>query len=285
MHRLKNKIGTHTLPTAELSLEGAQAYLIGAPNQGIKNIAPVLNITRLWSAIGSVGALRRCLAIATAYARVRTVRGGALLLSDAPLHVAQLAGVALVYRALTHLTFGAVRLLGKAECGVAMPDELRRLRMLTPTAKAFVAEKACAGMEEAMTALGGAGYMEENGFGRLIRDSLVEKCVAFTRSPQEPSADVVHRIWEGTTTVLALDLARAAQDPATLKSFTVVCDPLATPTRQPNCLSSGSKKSSHRAPRISNPSSAKPWPFWRTPCQNWQARCRSRSRRSFRAQR
>lgn len=27
------------------------------------------------------------------------------------------------------------------------------------------------------------------------------------------------RIWEGTTTVLSLDLARAAQDPATLKAF------------------------------------------------------------------
>ncbi|KAF5382435.1 hypothetical protein D9615_002858 [Tricholomella constricta] len=201
VHRLKNKIGTHTLPTAELSLDGSEAYLIGALNQGVKNISPVLNITRLWSSIASIGGLRKCLAIATAYAKVRTINGGTRLLQDSPLHVSQLAAISLVYRALTHLTFGVIRLLGKAECDVASPDELRRLRMLTPTAKAFAAEKACAGMEEAMTALGGAGYMEENGFGRAIRDSLVEK------------------IWEGTTTVLALDLARAAQDPATLNSF------------------------------------------------------------------
>jgi len=47
--------------------------------------------------------------------------------------------------------------------------------MLTPVAKAYAADKACAGMEEAMAAMGGAGYMEENGFGRCIRDGLVEK--------------------------------------------------------------------------------------------------------------
>lgn len=177
IHRLKNKIGTHTLPTAELSLEGSEGYLIGALNQGVKNISPVLNITRLWSAIASVGGLRKCLAMATAYAKVRPIHGGRTLLQDAPLHVSQLASISLLYRALTHLTFGAIRLLGKSECGVASADELRRLRLLTPTTKAFAAEKACGGMEEAMTTLGGAGYMEENGFGRSIRDSLVEKYV------------------------------------------------------------------------------------------------------------
>lgn len=50
--------------------------------------------------------------------------------------------------------------------------------MLTPVAKAYAAEKACTAMEEAMAAMGGAGYMEENGFGRAIRDALVEKSVA-----------------------------------------------------------------------------------------------------------
>ncbi|KAG6890631.1 hypothetical protein C0995_006607 [Termitomyces sp. Mi166 len=203
VHRLKNKIGTHTLPTAELSLESAEAYLIGNLNQGVKNISPVLNITRLWSAIASVGGLRKCLAIATAYAKVRTISSGTRLLRDTPLHVSQLAQINLLYRALMHMTFGVIRLMGKSECGVADEGELKRLRMLTPTVKAFAAEKACAGMEEAMSALGGAGYMEENGFGRSIRDSLVEK------------------IWEGTTTVLALDLARVAQDPTTTKAFAI----------------------------------------------------------------
>ncbi|KDR82814.1 hypothetical protein GALMADRAFT_851403 [Galerina marginata CBS 339.88] len=81
--------------------------------------------------------------------------------------------------------------------------------MLTPVVKAYAAEKACAGMEEAMAAMGGAGYMEENGFGRSIRDALVEK------------------IWEGTIVVLALDLAKVAQGPASMKAFLSI--PSSTP--------------------------------------------------------
>ena len=166
IHRLKNKIGTHALPTAELSLESTEAYLIGQLGQGVKNITPVLNITRIYSAIGSVGGLRKCLAIASSYSHVRAVQNGKRLLKDAPLHVAQLASISLVYRSLTHLVFGAVRLLGKAECNMASPEEQRRLRILTPVVKAFAAERACAAMEEAMVCLGGAGYMEENQLGQ-----------------------------------------------------------------------------------------------------------------------
>ncbi|KAF8798958.1 hypothetical protein BYT27DRAFT_7122106 [Phlegmacium glaucopus] len=202
VHRLKNKIGTHILPTAELNLESAEGYLIGPLGQGVKNISPVLNITRLWSAMSSIGKLRKCLAIATSYAKVRAIQSGTILLKDTPIHVEQLASVNLLYRALTHLTFGVIGLLGKAESGISTPDELRRLRMLTPVVKGYTAEKSCTGMEEAMAAMGGAGYMEENGFGRAIRDSLVEK------------------IWEGTIVVLALDLSRPAREPDTMKAFT-----------------------------------------------------------------
>ncbi|KAF4590168.1 hypothetical protein EYR40_009433 [Pleurotus pulmonarius] len=201
VHRLKNKFGTIPVPTAELSLQNTEAYLIGNQNQGVKQITPVLNITRLYSATGTVGGLRKCLSIATAYARVRAIHQGTQLLQDNPLHVAGLASINLVYRALAHLSFGAVRLLGKSECGVATQDELNRLKMLTPTAKAFVAENAATAMEDAMACLGGAGYMEENGFGRQIRDALVEK------------------IWEGTTNILALDIVRAARDPSVVLSF------------------------------------------------------------------
>ncbi|KAK0221634.1 acyl-CoA dehydrogenase/oxidase [Armillaria fumosa] len=202
LHRLKEKIGTHPLPTAELSLEDSEAYLIGELNQGVKNITPVLNITRVWSSIGSLSGLRRCLAIATSYADVRRIQSGTRLLRDTPLHVAQLVTISLTYRALTHLTFGIIRLMGKSECQVATPEEERILRMLTPTVKAFNAERACAAMEDAMAALGGAGYMEETQIGRLIRDGLVEK------------------IWEGTATVLSLDIVRAVRDPLVLTAFT-----------------------------------------------------------------
>ncbi|KAG7445758.1 uncharacterized protein BT62DRAFT_932924 [Guyanagaster necrorhizus] len=202
LHRLKEKIGTHVLPTAELLLEGSEAYLVGELNQGVKSITPVLNITRVWSAVASLGGLRRCLAIATSYADVRRIQSGTRLLRETPLHVAQIVTISLTYRALVHLTFGVIRLMGKAECQLATPEEERMLRMLTPMVKAFNAERACGAMEEAMAALGGAGYMEENQIGRLIRDGLVEK------------------IWEGTATVLSLDVVRAVRDPLVLVAFT-----------------------------------------------------------------
>jgi Acyl-CoA dehydrogenase, middle domain len=70
IHRLKNKIGIHALPTVRLSLESTEAYPIGQLNQGMKNIIPVLNITRIYSAIASVGGLRKCLLTIASYSHV-----------------------------------------------------------------------------------------------------------------------------------------------------------------------------------------------------------------------
>ncbi|KAI1793402.1 acyl-CoA dehydrogenase/oxidase [Ganoderma leucocontextum] len=201
IHRLKSKFGTKIVPTAELSIQGAQAYLLGEPNQGVKLITPVLNITRTHSAVGSVGYLRKCLAIATAYSEVRAIRSGKQLLKDTPLHVAELAKLHVLYRALLQLTFGSVVLLGKTECGVASESEELRLRLLTPAIKAFTAEKCVTAMEECMACLGGEGYMEENGIAKLIPDGAVEK------------------IWEGTITVLSLDLLRATEKSHAMDAF------------------------------------------------------------------
>ncbi|KAH8104723.1 acyl-CoA dehydrogenase/oxidase [Cristinia sonorae] len=201
IHRLKNKIGTKVLPTAELSLDDTEAYLLGPLNQGVKMITPILNITRMHSAISSIGYIRKCLSIATAYARVRTISGGKELLSSNSLHTSVLAKAGLTYRALTHMTFGAVLLLGKVECGVASEEEELRLRLLTSAAKAFAAHHGSAVIEECMAAMGGQGYMEENGFGTALKDAIVEK------------------IWEGTITVLSLDLVRATSKPEVMPAF------------------------------------------------------------------
>jgi alkylation response protein AidB-like acyl-CoA dehydrogenase len=166
LHRLKNKVGTHGVPTAELELRGTRAWRLGPLGAGVRCIARMLNITRVHSAVHSVGTLQAALRIARAYARVRAVEGGRRFLKDVPLHVAGLADTALLYRALAHLTFGAVGLLGRSECGVTTPEEEARLRLLTPTIKAYAAERASGGIEQAMGALGGQGYMEETGFGR-----------------------------------------------------------------------------------------------------------------------
>ena len=102
---------------------------------------------------------------------------------------------------LFRIVIGMVVLLGRTECGVASEDEERRLRLLTPAIKGYAAVRCPTAMEECMGSLGGLGYMEEVGIGRLIKDSLVE------------------RIWEGTVNVLALDLVRATKDTKTVESY------------------------------------------------------------------
>jgi alkylation response protein AidB-like acyl-CoA dehydrogenase len=123
VHRLKDKLGTRAVPTAELSLEDAETYLIGNPGAGVKHVVTVLGITRIHSAVGSIGAL--------------LIEGGRRCLSKSPLHVAELAKISLTYRALTHMTFGVAHLLGKSECGTANTDDELRLRLLTPVVKGF----------------------------------------------------------------------------------------------------------------------------------------------------
>ncbi|GJJ08036.1 hypothetical protein Clacol_002243 [Clathrus columnatus] len=211
IHRLKNKLGTHALPTAELSLNNTKAYLLSPLNEGVKTITPVLNITRLYSAFTSVGCLRRALDIARSYALVRqiSIPGGQSPLKDVPLHMTVLADITITYQALTHFAFGIAALLGKSECGKATGNEEARLRLLTPVLKAFASEKAVSAMEDCMTCLGGLGYMEEVGIGRLIRDCLVEK------------------IWEGTVNVLVLDMIRASN-----KTFTVFMESISCPKEQ-----------------------------------------------------
>lgn len=165
-HRLKHKIGTHMVPTAELTLKSTTAYLLGSLNQGVKNILPVLYITRIHSAISGTGHLRKCLEIAIAYSKVRRISGGKELLEENAVHVAQLASLSLIYRALTHLVFGTILFMGKVEANVANEDDKSLLRILTAVVKAFTAEKAVSAMEECMSTLGGMGYMEEVGIGR-----------------------------------------------------------------------------------------------------------------------
>ncbi|HZY60648.1 MAG TPA: acyl-CoA dehydrogenase family protein, partial [Candidatus Binataceae bacterium] len=85
VHRLKDKLGTRALPTAELTLEGTPARLVGGEGHGVRKMAALLNITRGYNACGAVGGMRRGLALARDYARKRRVFGK--LLAEQPLHL------------------------------------------------------------------------------------------------------------------------------------------------------------------------------------------------------
>ena len=189
VERLKDKLGTRALPTAELTLEGTPARLVGGAGDGIRKIATLFNITRVYNAVAAVAGMRRAIALATDYARRRTAFGKPLI--EHPLHVETLADMTLQFRAGFMLAFRAVELLGKEETGEATDSELKLLRLLIPVAKLYTAKQAVAVASEALESFGGAGYIEDTGIPRLLRDAQVLP------------------IWEGTTNVLSLDTLRA----------------------------------------------------------------------------
>lgn len=213
IQRLKNKLGTKSLPTAELSLRDSRAWLIGAEGRGIAEISAVLNITRLSTAAGSVGNWARGLAVCRAYSQVRKIRGG--LLSDNPLHLRWMASETVKYTAAAHLTFLGAALQGALEQGhrcVAantpsshlIPQSERDvavlLRLLLPATKARVSVASVAGLRECMECLGGVGYCENNEDGGLLNLAKIYR------------DNLVNPIWEGTVSVMAEDVVRVLTD-------------------------------------------------------------------------
>jgi putative acyl-CoA dehydrogenase len=190
--RLKDKLGTRALPTAELELDGTPATLIGERGRGVATIATLLNITRLWNAASAVAGMRRGLALARDYAGRREAFGKRLMAH--PLHRATLADLQAEYEAALQLVAACFSLLGQDETGVASAEAREILRLLTPLAKLWTGKMAVAHASEALESFGGAGYIEDTGLPRLLRDAQVLA------------------IWEGTTNVLALDVLRALRD-------------------------------------------------------------------------
>lgn len=189
--RLKDKLGTKALPTAELAMDGAKASLIGERGRGIKTASQLLNTTRLHNAACSVGTMTMCSALIEEHSNQRYAFGK--LICDQPGHVQMVATLRARLAASTELLCETALLLGKAEAGVATPQESQRLRLLTPMVKLYTAREAIRFASETVEAFGGMGYIEDTGIPRLYRDAQV------------------FSIWEGTTNILALDVLRAMQ--------------------------------------------------------------------------
>lgn len=189
IHRLKDKMGTKALPTAELTLNGTPAQLVGGEGGGVKKISSLFNITRVYNAICSIGQMRRAIELATEYAKVRTAFGKRII--DHPLHQQTLSDMQLEWMGCFHLVMKAVELLGLDELKKADEHQVALLRVLTPLAKLYCGKSVVSVCSEAVECFGGAGYVEDTGIPRLLRDGQVLA------------------IWEGTTNVLSLDMLRA----------------------------------------------------------------------------
>jgi acyl-CoA dehydrogenase-like protein len=172
-----------------LTLDGTPAQLVMGTTEGVKNITPLLNITRLWNGVSAVSLMRRCVALALDYAHKRTAFGAPL--SEKPLHMDTLAGMQAETEASFQLAFLVAELSGYAETNELSEEQTLLLRLLTPLMKLTTGKQAVAVASEALEAFGGAGYVEDTGLPALLRDAQVLP------------------IWEGTTNVLALDAIRA----------------------------------------------------------------------------
>ncbi|NXA11680.1 ACD11 dehydrogenase, partial [Sapayoa aenigma] len=189
VQRLKDKLGTRQMATAELWLQGATAELISAEGRGVASISNMLNITRIHNVIGAVSSMRRMVTLSREYACRRAAFGK--LLKDHPLHMQTLARMEVQVRGAFLLLMEIVRLLGLAETSQASEQDQLLLRLLIPVAKLYTGKQASAVAVEAMESFGGQGYMEDTGVPVLIRDTLVLS------------------IWEGTTNILSLDVLRS----------------------------------------------------------------------------
>lgn len=189
--RLKNKLGTKALPTAELKLHGAPATLLGDEGNGVKKISSLLNITRIYNSICAISHMRRALDLAQDYSRKRKAFGDVLI--NLPLHKFTLDSLEKTFQTCFDLTFYVVGLLGKEEAGVANESEKILLRTLTPLVKLYTAKRCMQVVSEVIEVFGGAGYVEDTGLPKLLRDAQV------------------FSIWEGTTNVLCLDFIRALE--------------------------------------------------------------------------
>ncbi len=191
VNRFKDKLGTRKVPTAELMLEGTPVELVMGTTEGVKNVVPMLHVTRTWNAVTATSIMRRGLALARDYAGKRIVFG--LPLAQKPLFADVLAGLQAEMEGAFHLSFYLAELIGRDETGESTDEERELLRLLTSVAKLMTGRQGVAVASEIIEAFGGAGYCEDTGLPALLRDAQVIT------------------IWEGTTNVLALDTLRALE--------------------------------------------------------------------------
>jgi acyl-CoA dehydrogenase len=187
--RLKDKLGTRSMASGEIKLEGAIAYAVGRLDRGFVQMAEMVNSSRLSNGVKSTALMRRAHHDAMTVAQNRVVFGQRII--DLPLARRQLMKIMLATEQALSMSFLTADALDRAEAG--SQDAASLLRILTPTLKFRAtrddARKVCG---DALEMRGGIGYIEEFATARLLRDAHLGS------------------IWEGTGNIVALDAQKRA---------------------------------------------------------------------------
>ena len=187
INRLKDKFGSRSMASGEVTYQGAVAYVVGDVGRGFKQMMEMVNLSRLSNAMRAAGIMRRALLESVVHARGRSAFGGPLI--ALPLLRANLMEMLLDVEAAASVVFNAAAVFDGWDCGSA--EDRTLFRIWTPIAKCWTTARARAVASEAMNVRGGNGYIEEWVNARLVRDSYLGA------------------IWEGATPVVALDVQRA----------------------------------------------------------------------------
>ncbi|WP_417233661.1 acyl-CoA dehydrogenase family protein [Arthrobacter sp.] len=196
--RLKDKLGTRSMPSGEVTLNGAYAVQVGELERGFRQMAEMVNTSRLSNAMRSTALMRRSVNEAVAHARQRVVFGRPLI--EAPLMRMTLLPLQAEAEAALGMVFFAGDTLQRADAGDATATQL--IRVLTPLAKHYICKRARHVTGEAMEVRGGRGYIEEWPDARLVRDSHLGS------------------VWEGSSNVIALDVLRCLRQQGTHRLLT-----------------------------------------------------------------
>lgn len=191
VRRLKYKLGTRSMASAEVDFVGAKAELVA----DFKDVVQVvLNTSRLYNAVASIGMLQRAYREAHAYAHTRMAFGQPIV--EFPSIARIIARLRVESVANRSTTFLLAALADRIALGNADVSEERAYRLLVNLNKFWTSVQGTRGIQDAIEVLGGNGAIESfSVLPRLLRDSIV--CEA----------------WEGGHNVLC---AQALKDSARL---------------------------------------------------------------------
>jgi alkylation response protein AidB-like acyl-CoA dehydrogenase len=195
--RLKDKLGTRSMASGEVRLEGARAWLVGEPEAGFRQMADMVNNSRLSNGVRAAGMMRRAVFEALHVARTREAFGRRLV--EMPLMRRQLAKMLMRAEQARSMVFTTADALRRSDAGEEAGRPL--LRILTPLIKYRACRDARQVAGDAMEVRGGCGYIEEWPEAKLLRDAHLGS------------------IWEGTSNIVALDVLRAARREGALEAL------------------------------------------------------------------
>ncbi|MBP6116450.1 MAG: acyl-CoA dehydrogenase family protein [Neisseriaceae bacterium] len=187
--RLKDKLGTRSMASGEISLNGATAYLLGEVGRGFQQMADMINLSRLSNGVRAAGLMRRAVGEALYVCQNRRAFGKALI--EMPLQQKQLLKMMLPSEQARSMFLHTALSMHASHQGDV--NAAKRVRVLTPLIKFRACRDARKVTGDAMEVRGGCGFIEEWSDPRILRDAHLGS------------------IWEGTSNIVALDVMRSIQ--------------------------------------------------------------------------